>query len=132
MIDPRAIAVQGLGFGPLATASQGMLGIDLRDQAPEYHGSGRRYTDDDIRALVEAKWEAIEAGRLAQEPRAPAAAPEPIVASPVGIRPAPVQPQAAPRDAAADVLLPSAAEAARLARQRGDEEALLLMLAELL
>lgn len=143
MIDPRAVAVQGLGYGPQAIALQGLVPIELRQEQPRtIGGSGRGWDDDElVQRLVREKWEVIERNRAADHierhldmvPQArPMAAPEPVVASAIGIQAAPVQlqPQAGPQDTAADVLLPSAADAARLARQRNDEEALLLLLLE--
>ncbi len=89
----------------------------------------RRYDDADLRALVDAKWEAIEAGRLADAarvaPRAPAVSSEPASVSLEGPIPTP-----AADVAAAPALLPGAAQRARDARRRDDEEALILLLLE--
>lgn len=96
----------------------------------------RRYDDADLRALVDAKWEAIKAGRLADAarvaPRAPVVSPEPAS---VSLQPDSVSltgPSVTPAAdvAAAPALLPGAAQRARDARRRDDEEALILLLLE--
>lgn len=151
-LDPRAIALQGVGFGPVAFAAQGLVLLELEQEASPVYGNGRklRQTDAevDIERLVREKWEAIEAAALARHVKetpvsstdapshvqtAPEIAHEPeahgiSLALPDALRPR-VLPSAsaiAPRP-----LLPDQAERARLARQRDDEEALLMLLAEL-
>lgn len=133
-----AFSIRNLAAGEFSAAwmvEQGFVRVEaLRSLA---RGSGRQYTDDDIRALVEAKWEAIEAGRLVQQTPVPSTRPAPRVEKTAEIeqvgpvRAIEVQlPGAAPVVGAP--LLPGAAERAREARRRNDEEALILMLAELL
>lgn len=90
-------------------------------------GGGRRGRESaaDLRALVEAKWEVIEAARkadaiVAEEPRLPLAR----------VEVAKVAQVAAVDVAAAPALLPGAAQRARDARRRDDEDALILLLLE--
>ncbi len=107
-------------------------------------GSGRaRYaeTDDELRALVDAKWEAIEAAQRA-DARVPPDRAQREEARPeagAAVAPSPVRDVDRPAAAAtvaldvaaAAPLLPGAAQRAREARRRDDEEALLLLLADL-
>ena len=135
-LSARAIAVQGAGFGPRLLAVQGFAAVAV--QADRYGGGGRRVeSDEDLRRLVEAKWETIEAARLADAlvpteralPAAPAAEPAELplaIAAATPIVLAPVR--AAAADIAAPALLPDAAERARQARRRADEDALILLL----
>lgn len=91
----------------------------------------RREDDADLRALVDAKWEAIEAGQLAD-----AAAQAARSATAAAIQPAQApaidtgRPAVAADVAAAPALLPGAAQRARDARRRDDEDALILLLLE--
>lgn len=109
-----------------------------REQAPTppsvIGGAGRarrRYSDNDLRALVDAKWEAIEAGQLAD---AAAQAARSATAAAIQVAQAPVidigRPAVAADVAAAPALLPGAAQRARDARRRDDEDALILLLLE--
>ena len=138
MIEARAIGLQGIGYTPLLVAVQGFAPVPVTDRVNG--GGGRHYSDEDIRRLVEEKWELIESDRRqqrAQETPVSYARPAP----PVEKRPETEQtpPVLAVTDLLAGViqktpapLLPDAAERARQARQRNDEEALILMLTELL
>jgi hypothetical protein len=124
----------------------------------DQHGGKRRrgHSEQDIRQLVDAKWEAIASNEASVER---ASKPTPIIkqaslpASQPAQQPNNTQsdkqlargqinpalgsifnPQATKHvqlDAAAAPLLPSAAERAKKAKQRNDEEALLLILANL-
>ena len=124
----------------------------------DQHGGKRRrnHSEQDIRQLVDAKWEAIASNEVSVERTSK---PAPIIkqaslpASQPTQQPNNTQsdkqlargqinpaldsifnPQAAKPaqiDAAAPPLLPSAAERAKKAKQRNDEEALLLILANL-
>lgn len=91
----------------------------------------RREDDADLRALVDAKWEAIEAGQLAN---AAAQAARSATAAAIQAAQAPVidigRTAVAADVAAAPALLPGAAQRARDARRRDDEDALILLLLE--
>lgn len=142
MIDPRAAALQGLGYGPGAIALQGLVAIQVEQEqprAPVIGGGGRAMDDELLRRQVLEKWEVIERARgvdrtadqgVDRTPKQPAPVvledlPTPSITMPLAA--------AAPLpgvDMAAPMLLPDAAEAARLARIRDDEEALLMLLLE--
>lgn len=107
-------------------------------------GGGAHYSDDDIRALVEAKYEALQRTtdelrlrRVKVEAEVRQAQQAPVVSPPApGFAPGATVARlgtmasvVAPRDDSSGApLLPTAAERARLARQRDDDEALVLML----
>ena len=139
-MDPRAVALQGIGYTPLLVAVQGFAPVPVRDRV---NGGGGRYTDEDIRRLVEEKWQAIEAAQGAQPVQTspvPSTHSAPPVQIPADLEQIPMAAvQLAPpalflpaQPMAPQPLLPDAAERAREARRRNDEDALILMLAELL
>jgi hypothetical protein len=124
----------------------------------DQHGGKRRrgHSEQDIRRLVDAKWEAIASNEASVERTSKPAPVIEQVNQPTGqsnsqpnntqsdkqlargqINPAldsifnPQAAKPARLDAAAAPLLPSAAERAKRAKQRNDEEALLLILANL-
>ncbi len=133
-MDPRAIALQGLGYTPLLVAVQGFAPVPVLDRV----NGGGRYTDEDIRRLVEEKWAAIEAAQHADRAQKTGVSPtrqapsveisadlEQVARAAAPLEPSALLPSARP-------LLPDAAERAREARRRNDEEALILLLTELL
>lgn len=139
MMTARAIGLQGIGYGPRLVAVQGFAPVPVLGRV---YGGGGRYTDEDIERLVREKWEAIESERQV--------APDPVQKTAVSpTRPAPRVEEAAEIEQVAPILampglssavarsapaplLPDAAERAREARRRNDEDALILMLSELL
>lgn len=140
------------GFSPQAFSPKSWLLTPAAEDAATPRavigggGRGRLESEDDLRALVEAKWEAIEAALQAEEhPTAQQAEAQKKRANPGSRLTAALQTASvAPKDAvvagalpgravdtvARPALLPGAAERALQARRRNDEEALLLLLLE--
>lgn len=120
-------------FSPTSWALTGRQ--DEAAVAPSVIGSAgrarKRYSDADLRALVDAKWEAIETGRLA-DTAALAARSAAATATQAAQAPAidTGRTAVAADVAAAPALLPGAAQRARDARRRDDEDALILLLLE--
>lgn len=116
-------------------------------QPSQVIGGGGRYSDEDIRRLVEEKWDAIDRLRSEREAQRPEEITARTTAEPIELPgehepeffaghlvglPAALIPKPAMPDFPAVPLGPTKAELAREARRRNDEEALIMMLAELL
>lgn len=159
-LNPRLIAIQGIGFTPIALAVMGLIELLQEEQQNRYGGSRKAatrtatkkehapdFTDQDIERLVTEKWEAIEkarsekpkpsvkpAAKLSPDP-VPKVEPAPVVAPLVIEIKAPLLP-AMPAQAAIEAIAPDPDEALRAqaairAKREQQEAEFLLMLAAL-